>query len=440
VRRRLALLSLCAALALSACDTLMSDDANKVPLKGERISVLDLQNTLSPDPALQGQPPQLPAPWTNQFWPQSGGYANHAMGHPALGPNIKEVWHVSIGEGGSERTPLTSGPVVADGMVFTIDTVGEIAAFDLSTGRLKWHQSSQPRGEEEKSALGGGLAWSGGTLFVTSGFKELRALSAANGALQWKATLPALARSAPSVADGRVYVITLDNRLLVFSAKDGSPLWNHAGVAEETNLLGAATVAADSSLAVLPLSSGEILGFRPENGQVAWEDNLSAVRRMGALGSIADIRALPVIEQGTVFAASYSGRTVALDEVTGRRLWQREVGSSETPWVAGDTVFMITSEQQLAAFARQSGGIRWTAQLPRYRDKSRSEPVVWTGPVLAGGRLFVASSGDLLLEIDPATGKVTRKTDLGSSITIPPVVAANTLLLLLQDGRLIAYR
>lgn len=430
------------ALLLSGCGntTLFSDD-NKTPLKGERISVLQLQKDLTPDASLKNEPVTLPQAWTNQFWPQRGGYPNHAMGNLALGPNLKEAWHSSIGSGGGRRDPLIAGPVVAEGAVFTLDTAGDITAFDISKGKVKWRESSVPRGEDDgEGAIGGGLAYASGKLYATNGFKQLTSVNPATGAVVWKAVLPAPARSAPLVADDRVYVITLDNRLLVFSAADGSPLWNYQGVAQETNLLGSASPAADQSLVVLPLSSGELLGLRPENGQVVWEDNLSAVRRMGALSSITDIRGLPVIDQGVVFAASYSGRFVALDQISGKRLWQREAGSAETPWPAGDTVFTITTEQQLAAFSRQGGGIRWNVQLPRYKDKGKDDPVVWTGPVLAGGRLIVASSGGQMLEIDPQDGHTLKATGLEGAVTIPPVVAADTLFILSQDGTLAAYR
>ena len=288
--------------------------------------------------------------------------------------------------------------------------------------------------------MGGGLAYASGKLYVTTGYKFLAALNAETGALVWKRDITAPARSAPSVADDRVYVITLDNHLLVFSAADGTPLWNYSGVSEATNLLGSATVAADPSLVVLPLSSGELYGLRPENGQVVWEDNLSAVRRMGPLSSIADIRGLPVIDRGMVFAVSYSGRLAALDQVTGRRLWQREAGSAETPWVSAAYVFFITAEQQLVALARETGAILWVEQLPTHGDKDKDEPVVWAGPVLAGGNLLLVGSQGKLLNVNPVNGKVASEMKLPGGTTIAPVVAAGTLFILTEDGRLAAYR
>ena len=433
---------LLAALTLSGCDTAkqLFTEHHNPPLKGERISVLQLQRDLVANPDLKDAPVKLPDAWANQLWPQEGGYPNHAPGHLALGEHLKRAWKISIGAGGDSRTPLTAAPVVAEHAVFTLDTDGRVSSFDLKTGKRRWEQSIIPKGEHGSGALGGGIAYENGKVYATNGFKSLVALNASNGALAWKAVIPSPARAAPTVTDGKIYLITLDNHMNVLNATDGSPLWSYSGVTETTNLLGSAAPAADQSLVVLPLSSGEIFGLRPENGQVVWEDNLSAVRRTGSLSSISDIRGLPVIDQGVVYAVSFSGRMVALDEVSGQRVWQREIGSAQMPWAAGDTILVVTGEQQLTALTRQLGDIHWVTQLPRFLDNDKDKPIIWSGPVLAGNRLFLVSNTGDMEEVNPIDGKIMHTERLGSQANMPPVVAENTLLVLTDDGELTAWR
>jgi outer membrane protein assembly factor BamB len=441
--RRFSVIALLPALLLTgACAKLdgLFTDTDQAPLTGERISVLQLQKELAPAPELQQTPVVLPEAWTNKFWPQAGGYPNHVMGHLTVGPDLHQAWNVSIGSGGDRRDPLITQPVAAEGTVFTLDTEGQISAFNLADGKQKWRVSSVAAGEEDTGAIGGGLAWASGKLYATNGYKQLACFDPVSGAMIWRAPLPSPARSAPTVVDDKIYLITLDNRLMVFSTTDGAAAWNYAGITETTNLLGSVSPAVDKAAVILPLSSGEIYGLRAENGQVVWEDNLSAVRRTGTLSSIADIRGQPVIDNGLVYAASYSGRMVAIDEVSGQRSWQREIGSAEMPWAAGDNVFMISTEQQLIALTRQKGDIRWLTPLPRFEGDNKEKPVVWTGPVLAGGRLFLASSSGTLIEADPQTGKILKQSALPGPVMIAPLVADNTLLFLTQQGELVAYR
>lgn len=427
-----------AAFFLAGCSLFGADDEARLP--GERISVLQMQNELTADASLHEENIYIPEAWNNAFWPQAGGYPDHAPGHLLLGADLKNIWRASIGKGGDRRTPLMSAPVVADGTVFALDAVGNVTALDLATGKEKWRQTVNQRDDEDSGAIGGGIAYASGRLYVTSGYEYLMSINPETGKMVWKAVIPSPARAAPTVMEGKVYLTTLDNRMMVFDATDGSPLWNYAGVSESTNLLGSASPAADNTLVVLPLSSGEVFGLRPENGQVVWADSLSSVRRVGALSAISDIRALPVISKGVVYAISYSGRLVAINQVSGERIWQREIGGSEMPWVAGDAVYVLTTEQQLVALSRDSGGIYWVEPLQRYADQDRTDPIIWSGPVLAGGRIFVVSSKGEMLEIDPQTGALLKTIKLGGAAAVAPIIADGTLLVLTVNGNIEAYR
>jgi outer membrane protein assembly factor BamB len=54
--------------------------------------------------------------------------------------------------------------------------------------------------------------------------------------------------------------------------------------------------------------------------------------------------------------------------------------------------------------------------------------------------LIVASSDGRLANVDPATGTIQNETKAGGPVTIPLVVAGNTLYVLTDDGRLTAWR
>jgi len=129
------------------------------------------------------------------------------------------------------------------------------------------------------------------------------------------------------------------------------------------------------------------------------------------------------------------------DLLTGQRIWELNLAGISTPAVAGDWVFTLTDDSELLAIARSSGKVRWLSQLTRFRnEKKRKNPVFWVGPVLAGNRLWVASSRGEVAHADPATGTLTRFADVGSSVSLAPVVADRTLYILDDGGRISAYR
>lgn len=432
--KNLLLLPLLALLALAAC----SDD-DKPPLEGKRISVLELQNALEPDDAaLSAQGLVTPEPWRNEFWPQAGGYPNHSMQNLALNTGaLKRVWSADIGSGTTDELPLTAQPIVADGKVFTLDTESQLSAFDANSGKNIWRVNVRKKKEKDDPVIGGGVSFGGGVLYVTNGYDEVLALKPADGAVFWRKKIGGPSRSAPTILDQRVFVTTLDNRMLALNAVNGEVLWEYTGTAETAGLIGSASPAAGRDIVVPVFSSGEITALRVENGSVAWSDNLSSSRRLGNLDSITDIKAHPVIDKGLVVGISFSDRLVAIDERTGARAWQREIGGSSTPWMAGNYLFVLSLNNELIALGRETGSIIWVAKLPRFDG---DDPILFTGPILAGGRLFVFGSGGRVIEIKPDTGKVITEWDAGDSVLIAPVIAGGTMYMLSEDGTLSAYR
>lgn len=413
------------------------DDGPSLP--GNRISVLQLEQRLEPDPQLIERPVQLPEARLNTDWAQPGGSVSNAPGHLALPATLRQAWSVGI-EGSSSNTRLLTGPVVAGGVVYVLDTDYDLHAIDEASGRTIW-TSSMLREDQEGDALGGGVAVGEGRVFVTTGFGETLAVDPANGQVIWRQRIAGPIRAAPVVLDGRVFVNTIDNQFVVLAAENRTLQWTHTGILESAALLGAPSAAVDNDIVFVPYSSGELFALRVENGRQAWQESLAAVRRGANLAGLADIRGRPVVDRGLVFAVSHSGRMAAVDVRTGQRIWEQDIGGLNTPWVVGDWVFVLSNENQLVALTRDTGRVRWISQLEQYEDpEDRDDPIHWTGPIAAGGRLILTNSQGELVEVSPATGEVIQRTDLDEAVLVQPVVANNTLFVLTEDGDLVAYR
>ena len=436
-------LSLASVLLLGACSSgWFSDGPEAPPLPGERVSILELQKQLQPDCEKRAiENFSAPDIWSNEYWPQAGGYPNHSMQNLNFTSDAPQrVWSADIGEG-SASLPLTAQPVVVGGKVFALDTRSQLSAYNMKNGDRLWSVNVRKVTEDDDPVITGGIAFSGGVLYVTSGYDEALAINPEDGKVFWRAKLNAPSRAAPTILDGRVFVTTLSNSVMTFNAKDGQHLWTYEGIQGQAGLLGAASPAANGDIVVPGFSSGEVYALRVENGSVAWSDNLGGVLRLGGLSGLSDIRGLPVMDKGLVIAISFGGKMAALDERTGARVWARDIGGSETPWVSGSNVFVITSNSEIVALERETGAILWVSQLARYKDKqTKSGHISWTGPVMAGGRLLAFSADGRAAEVNPADGSLIREWRTDRPVRIPPVVAGGTLYLLAEDGSLMAYR
>lgn len=432
---------LLAATAMVAGCNPFKKDKKVTPTVGDRIAVLVGENAIEVDLDTAAAPFALPAATANEDWAQSGGNATKSMGHLELGQALGVAWTVQIGEGSGSKSRLVSGPVVGGGRVYTIDTQGTVRAFDVRNGGEVWRASFGEVGKDRAAVYGGGVAFENGRVYATNGLGYVAALDAATGAVAWTVKPAGPLRGAPTVLGDALYAMTQDNQIFSLKTADGTTSWSSAAALEIAGVFGSSAPAAARGTVIAGFSSGELNAYRYENGRVVWQDALSRTSISTSVASLSDIDADPVIDGGQVFAVGKGGRMVALDLFSGQRLWEQNVAGISTPWVAGDWVFVVTDESKVVAMARGSGKIRWIAELPRWeKPKDKKDPIFYTGPVLAGGRLIVAGSNGALINIEPSSGTVQSQTGAGQGISLQPIVAGQTLYVLTDGGRLIAYR
>ena len=433
------------AVSLAGCDGLTDVldifGKSKVPLPGERVAVFGDRSELEPDKDMAGVQIVLPAPVVNDSWPQSGGFANYAMQHLAVSDSPKMIWTADVGAGSSSSRILTTPPVMADGRVFAKDAQSQVSAFEADTGKLIWRVTLEPDKARDTDEFGGGLAYYGGRLFVTTGFAAVFALDPATGKEIWTSTVSAPVRGAPLVFGDRVFSISIDNKLQSMAAVDGSDLWQYTALQEVAGYIGGGSPAGSGDFVVAPFSSGELVGLRLDNGRAVWNESLIGGRsEVRAFGNLADIRGRPVIDRGVVYAMGSAGQLGAFDLRSGGRVWERGIGGSQTPWVAGRFLFVVTGGADVVAVSRDNGKIKWVTPLTQYQDDKRRKPVLWGGPVLAGDRLLVVSSLGDMLALSPYTGEILGKLNLRDPVRLAPIIANSTIYVLTDSGRLIAYR
>jgi len=415
-------------------------ESKKQPLSGDRISVLSLDRQLEPDPDLAKIPITLPAPVVNPDWPEPGGYPNHAMQHLSLPDRLARAWSKSTGEGASRYSRVLSHPVVEKGRVYAMDGAVQVGAYDAATGDRIWQVDLKPE-DERGSSFGGGVAFWNDRLYASTGYGQVLALDPADGKVIWRSNVGAPVRSGPTVSDGRVFAVTVENELVVLAADDGRRLWVHNGIPETASLLGSASPAVEGEVVVVAYSSGELYALTVETGRPLWSDNLALTGNLDAVSTLADIRGWPVIDRGRVYAASHSGRMAAIDLRSGERAWEQELGSTHSLWVAGDYVYILSNDNELLCLTRNDGKVRWVRVLPSYEnDKKKKDPMTWAGPVLGGDRLIVLSSDGGALSISPYTGEPLGRDEMSAGGYFAPVIADNSLYVLTADAELSAYR
>ena len=434
-----ALIALAALSLLGGCGILKGSKP-KSALLGERVPILTSESGVEVEPALADVAVVLPTAAVNDSWTQPGGNASKSMGHPALAASPATTWTAKI-TGASKESRLAASPVIADGKLYVMGTDAQISAFDAATGARLWSVQFGDGGKNKSSLFGGGVSVDGAFLYATNGLGDVGALKIADGSIVWKKRPGGPLRGSPTVALGNIYAMSQDNQLFVLRATDGNVEWSEAAAVQLAGVFGVAAPAVAQGTVVAGFSSGDLNAYRYENGRTVWQDALSRTSINTSVGTLSDIDADPVIDQGRVFAVGQGGRMVSLELVTGQRLWEMNVAGIATPWVAGEWLFVVTDEAKLLCIARATGKVRWATPLQRYRKaKSKNGPISWSGPVLGGERLYLASSEGQLVTVGASDGKVQNDRKIGAPVFLSPVIANSILYILDNSGKITALR
>lgn len=425
-------------LAVAACGS------QDVILPGERLDIRDGLPGGTEGEVNESRPLQLPAPVSNAEWTHRAGDNDHLLRHPALPGSLTLAFAAPIGAGDSRGNRITADPVVAAGLVFTLDASSTVTATGTN-GATLWSRDVSPVTDPAGDASGGGLAVQGNVLIVTTGFGQTIALDTASGGEIWRQDLAAPGTAAPTIAGDFVYVVGRNSTGWALDLRDGRVRWQINGVPSGANFAGGAGAAIGPEIVVFPFSSGELLAAFPEGGLRRWS-SVIAGQRLGqaASAAVTDIGADPVIDGDRLYAGNLSGRVVAMELATGDRLWTATEGATSPVIPVGGSVFLMNDINQLVRLDAADGSVIWRTQLPLSETRGlfgRSEAYfAHYGPVLAGGRLIVASSDGVLRQFDPVSGASVGDIALPGGAASNPAVAGGVLYVVSRSGQLLAFR
>lgn len=432
----------------------------------DRISILQLSESLQVAGTITPDQVVLPPAYVNTDWPQQGGNTAHVVQHTAAPGPLKRVWSKDIGAGSGRKGRVLSPPVIANGVIYSLDGNNRVVALEEGTGKKLWDYKVTVEARRktregrasiiervqdplsflddsgvDKESVGGGVTYADGKLYVTSGLGKIAAIDAQSGEEIWGTQTLSPLHSAPVAGAERVFAISDDNVIYAFDTTTGETIWTHQAIIEPARMLTVPSPALVDDVLVAPFSSGELIALQQQNGNVLWQDSLSSSARLTPLASLNDIASGPVIADGYVIATAQSGVMTAFDLRTGQRIWSQPAGALGYPLIAGDFVYTVTTTGQVVCMSKLDGSVVWIRDLDLYKNaKKRKGRIVWNGPVLAGDRLIVVSSKGRMVKINPYDGEIIEESNVTKNVFIPPIIANETVYILSDTAKLTALR
>ncbi|MGA8709602.1 MAG: outer membrane protein assembly factor BamB, partial [Steroidobacteraceae bacterium] len=273
-----------------------------------------------------------------------------------------------------------------------------------------------------------------GLVVVGSSKGDVIALSAKNGAQQWRVRINAEILSAPAVGGGYVVVRGVDGRLHGLSSKDGSEFWVIDQQVPRLSLRGTSRPLLSGDLAICGFDNGRVVAVTTSSGSSAWEAAVGQSHGSTELQRLIDVDAAVVSDGDDLFAVAYQGRVAKLVRDSGQIQWARDLSSFRGLAVDANAVYVSTADGELVRLDRRTGTEQWRQKSLAHRQLSP--------PVIYRGRVVVADFAGFVHWFDVATGDPIARVLIGKKqrVSTPMIVAGDLLVVFGDNGELSALR
>jgi outer membrane protein assembly factor BamB len=312
--------------------------------------------------------------------------------------------------------------------------------------------------EPEKAGFEATAVIADGVVFVGSLDGEMFAVNLADGSEKWKFPTEAGFRAAAAFRDGRLYAGDMDGVVYCLDAATGEELWKFSTDGE---ISGAPGFYQDK---LLVGSQDATLYCLNLDGTEAWRFTIGDQIRCG----------ITVVEN-RAFLAGCDGLLHIVNLDTGESAASVKIGApmpGSTPAVLGDRVYFGCEGDQFFCVDWRKATIEWTAEHGQKYSQFRSsaavteEIVVFGGqdgtvyalhpdgeslwdfpmrskidssPVIVGQRAFIGGNKGQLYGLDLASGEVVFEYEAGGHFPAAPAVADGRLVIGNDDGTLYCF-
>ena len=432
-----AMLLCVAVLGLGACSE------RELILKGEREAVLLQVSTLEVDNAAAAEFGAVGPAIENEDAGQAGLSSGHAGGHLSLATSLKRSWRARV-VGPDDAVISLPQPMIAGGHVYALGADALLSAFDLEAGELVWQYQVNVPNAGLFPGKAGGIAANAEVVAVHAARDSLSLLDAKNGAELWRVSHDSPLAGGPTLIDGAGVVVTdIDGYVFVYRLIDGALIWQSVGLPVDTVVFGAPSPAVDGGELVLAGAGGEIALHRVDNGDLLWADSLASLSPVTPLQELGDVLAHPIHDGEQIYVISQSGLLSAYEARTGFQVWEHSVAGVQMPWLAGDSLFVLSVEGHIISLRKSDGAIRWITALDGSGPLGESKPGTVTeyfGPVVASGIVYVLSENGKLVSLNADTGAIISSQALGGTIDTAPQIAKSSLIYMTRSGQLTVMR
>lgn len=337
---------------------------------------------------------------------------------------VERLWRVDTGDGAGQLY-LKLSPLITDDKIIVTDHHGEVTAYELETGKRIWTTDLD-------MPVSGGVGGDATHLVVT-GTNGHVVLLDNSGNIVWTVDASSEVLMPAQIAAELVVIRSVDGRISALRLKDGSEQWTFKRDVPALSLRGNSLPVITQGYIFTGLDNGRLVTLDLLSGKTIFDIAIATPSGRSELERLVDIDGRPVIEDETLYMASYQGKLISLDVRRGQLNWSRTFSSYSGVELASSTLYLADERDHVWALDASNGATLWK------QDKLQARKI--TRPVAMGNSVLVADFEGYLHWLSPFDGRFLARVQADDAgVIVSPQVHNDIAYVLSRDGELSAYR
>ena len=310
-------------------------------------------------------------------------------------------------------------------LVFTANTIGQLFALDLKSGKKQW--SFQTGGKIYSTP-----ATAKGIVVVGSSDNFIYAVSTNSGKVLWKVATNKAVLGSPSIYNNKVYIGSSDGIFRCLDLKSGKIIWQFNQV---KGFVSTKPTITDNKVIFGSWSNG-FYALDVKNGKLVWEWNNGHANRMFSAAAC-----YPVVSNNRVFIVAPDRFMTALDLKTGKVIWREKKDDyrvRESMGISFDqqNVYAKTMDGELIGVSvfSEKMDINWKSKLKL--------PYELTPSAISANKkvIIVPSHSGLLSAIDPTAGNILWQYKISNAMINPVLLKKDYVIVSTMDGKIVKIK
>lgn len=306
--------------------------------------------------------------------------------------------------------------------MYTANTVGEVYALDLKTGKKQW--TFKTAGKVYSTP-----AVHKGVVVVGSSDHFIYGINAKTGKELWKLQADKAVLGSPVVKNGKAYIGASDGIFRCIDVKTGKLIWSFNEVQGYVSTL---PTLADNKVIFGSWKNG-FYALDQKTGQLVWKWDNGHTNRMFSAAAC-----YPVVENNRVFIVAPDRVMTAIDLKTGQTIWREkkdEYRVRESMGISKDRKLVLakTMDGELIGVpvTADKMDVNWKAEIKFPYELAPT--AIYTNSKY----IFVPSDKGLLSAVEPKTGKTAWQYKISNGMINPPLVLKDRVVVSTMDGKIV---